>query len=615
MMKRFSGGWLVGLAALAVWAGQRSAVWAGEVTITLRDGRVLTGRQVPVRSMAEMSKGLPSAESVLPLVFLNDNFRRTWFPQRQVAAVGNVAAEAQEKFTIHQRVRRSGQEIHALGPLISTTPFDEYGQRTYRMNTPRGPVNIFQGITEITPLWTKVEGLSHVWDMRMATTTIPTDILAKIVARQIQIENQKTDKKDEVEDHKKIARFCLQCDWYGAAERQMQEAIKAHADAKPQLATSLAKIQEMKSTQILDELELRSKAGQHAMVRRLLDKFPAENVPGETLQEVREMIQEYKAQDAARDDVLKQFDELSAKIADMGKHKRLAPIRKELGLELSLETLDRMAAFRQFLKATDVPPDEKLALAISGWFLGATGAITNLSTALSLYDVRAMVREYLTAESQKERMQAIAPLGSQEAANPDQIAQLIAHMKPPVKTEPPSDEGAAYRLEVRGVDGEPPVSYLAALPPEYDPYHRYPAIVTLRGVRTTPEQQIDFWSGPMTDAGYRAGQGSRRGYIVLAPDWAFEKQDRYGFTAREHSAVLNSLRDACKRFSIDTDQVFLTGHAAGGTAAWDIALAHPDYWAAVIPFDARRRNTSSIIRTTRPWCLSALSTASWTSTR
>jgi hypothetical protein len=58
----------------------------------------------------------------------------------------------------------------------------------------------------------------------------------------------------------------------------------------------------------------------------------------------------------------------------------------------------------------------------------------------------------------------------------------------------------------------------------------------------------------------------------------------YEYSAREHYAVLGSLRDACRRFSIDTDRVFLTGHGAGGCAAWDLALAHPDVWAGCVPF-------------------------------
>jgi predicted peptidase len=43
-----------------------------------------------------------------------------------------------------------------------------------------------------------------------------------------------------------------------------------------------------------------------------------------------------------------------------------------------------------------------------------------------------------------------------------------------------------------------------------------------------------------------------------------------------------SLRDACKRFNIDTDRVFLSGHSMGGDAAWDIGISHPDTWAGIV---------------------------------
>jgi hypothetical protein len=75
--------------------------------------------------------------------------------------------------------------------------------------------------------------------------------------------------------------------------------------------------------------------------------------------------------------------------------------------------------------------------------------------------------------------------------------------------------------------------------------------------------------------------------VVIAPKWTEEHQKKYGYSAREHAAVLNSLRDACRRFAIDTDRVFLTGHSMGGDAAWDIGLAHPDLWAGVVPFTAQ----------------------------
>lgn len=108
--------------------------------------------------------------------------------------------------------------------------------------------------------------------------------------------------------------------------------------------------------------------------------------------------------------------------------------------------------------------------------------------------------------------------------------------------------------------------------------------MTLHGARYTPQNQIDWWAGVWdSDKRLRAGQATRRGYIVLAPFWAAENQTKYEYSLREHAAVLGSLRDACRRFHIDTDRVFLTGHAMGGDAAWDIGLAHPDLWAGVLP--------------------------------
>jgi predicted esterase len=146
-----------------------------------------------------------------------------------------------------------------------------------------------------------------------------------------------------------------------------------------------------------------------------------------------------------------------------------------------------------------------------------------------------------------------------------------------------------YRLTVEtGTSEEPQVEYWVQVPPEYDPYRRYPCIVTLNGGATTPQQQIDWWAGSYDQAVQARvrGQATRHGYIVIAPRWTREHQREYEYSSREHAAVLLPLRDACKRFSIDVDRVFLTGHSMGGTAAWDVGLAHPDLWAGVMPIVA-----------------------------
>ena len=177
-----------------------------------------------------------------------------------------------------------------------------------------------------------------------------------------------------------------------------------------------------------------------------------------------------------------------------------------------------------------------------------------------------------------------------------------APAKEPAKEPTPDqpEEGAAappmlgntgtpglFQLEAKGPAEHPDIKYLVQLPPEYNPYRRYPVIVTLNGAGTSPSQQIDWWAGSYDQqAGTRYGQASRYGYIVVAPLWQKEFQRKYEFSAGEHAAVLNPLRDVFKRFAVDTDRVFLSGHSMGGDAAWDIGLAHPDLWAGVVPIVA-----------------------------
>jgi pimeloyl-ACP methyl ester carboxylesterase len=244
-----------------------------------------------------------------------------------------------------------------------------------------------------------------------------------------------------------------------------------------------------------------------------------------------------------------------------------------------------MAAYLSFVDK-ELPVEQKVALAISGWVQGSDGAVDQLTVALSLYDVRKLIHEYFNAPNTLERKLTLEKIRKQEGGTPGNLAKLLAYMKPPVDTPQQTTEGY-YTLTAPGITGEAGFSYLVQLPPEYDPHRKYPAIISLHGSSTTPEQQVDWWAGGLNDKGRRQGQATRHGYIVIAPAWGEEHQNEYKFSGREHLAVLSTLRDASRRFSIDTDRVFLSGHSMGGSAAWDIAVAHPDLWAGVIPIAAR----------------------------
>ncbi len=583
--RRFHKTW-IGVVLCA--AGWNLAAEASAAEVLLKDGRILKGSLGAVASLADQPQAPdPNGAGPLRLILLvDDDLRRTFVSKRQIREVrqANLDQVVEEKFNIRQRSLRAGRRVKSVGPVIRIKPFDEFGRRIFTFNTPRGPVDTIQGITLITPKWTKVEGISHIWDMRIATSSIPRDVLHKILMKQIDV--------NDIEHRKKIARFYLQSEHYTEAREALEailEAFPDRADIEQQLAPSIRSLRQLGVQRLLSELELRRKAGQHQLVFQKLEKFPSEEVAGEILQAVREMTEQYKTLKARRDEVLKQFDALLAKVKDDTVRERIGPIRKEISAELNINTLGRLTAFRQNVGDPNLLPQEKLSLAVSGWLLGSDAATVKLPVALSLWKVRSLVREYLCEPVKLSRARIFAQLRSQEAAVPGLVAGLLARMKPPLDPPEPvsPNRPGFYNLEVPGLAKEPPVRYLVQLPPEYDPHRSYPTILTLRGAGTTAGQQIDWWAGAWTEDGWRLGQATRHGYIVIAPEWTAEHQKKYEYSAREHAAVLNPLRDACRRFAVDTDRVFLTGHSIGGDAAWDIALAHPDLWAGVIPIVAR----------------------------
>ena len=90
------------------------------------------------------------------------------------------------------------------------------------------------------------------------------------------------------------------------------------------------------------------------------------------------MLQEYDTREARRQDVVKNLKALAGRIPDLIAKENLKPILAEIADEISPNTLDRMAAFLQNADDQQTPDSEKLALAVSGWLLGADAATTKL---------------------------------------------------------------------------------------------------------------------------------------------------------------------------------------------------------------------------------------------
>ncbi len=107
--------------------------------------------------------------------------------------------------------------------MLGVTPFDQFGRRTITIATVKGPMDVIQGITMITPEWTRVEGLSAgnniAWDMRIATSSIPREQLSAIVLKSLP--NAK-----DIDQRLKIVQLFISADRYRDAEYELTQLAK-----------------------------------------------------------------------------------------------------------------------------------------------------------------------------------------------------------------------------------------------------------------------------------------------------------------------------------------------------------------------------------------------------
>lgn len=593
-MKRSWHGWRKSAAGIAGSLVVLLAAAAPATELVLKDGRILRGRTGETVGLAELN-GAGEGETLKQIVFVNDDLRVTFVSRRQLAAVRpDTSLENAEKFRCIQQydqIGRGGKAVVAVGPPAGPLKdFDPWGRRVYPMQVPGGILPVVQVITDLTPQYAKVEAVGVKWDMRIATATLSSGTLNAILMHQI---NPK-----KLDDRKKVARFYLQCKRYGMAVATLQgilDDFKEDTQVAQEIQPMLKTLRIMHAQQVLDDLGLRRDGGQHELVQKILAQFPTEDVTGEILQTVRDVQQQYKEFEAKREAVDKACVALLPQVPQRADRAALALALEEIGPGLSPEMLPSMAAFLLNQNNARFKAEQKLSMAVSGWLLGSDNATIDLPATLSAWRLRELVQKYLTETGKASRDRQSHSIFSEAAAKPEVLAALAAHMTPPYPLPESIDKDIPgySKLDIVVLPGQSDATYYVQLPPEYNPHRRYPMIVSLHGIGHDPTMQIEWWAGehdPAKGPG-RQGQAGRNGYIVIAPAWTVEHQKEYGYSVREHAVVLGCVRDACRRFAVNTDRVFLSGHMEGGDAAWDIGVSHPDLWAGVIPISAEARKT------------------------
>ena len=474
------------LAFFCVMILTRPPTMRGEV-ITLKNGLQLQGRLARVSSLNQNPLVAAKSEGnvdVSKIVLVDDDLRRTFVSSNQVRIDG-IVADADlvvAKLSIPKRVAQGTRRIGLVGPIIEITPFDEFGNRTFSMQGPNGRLDVIQGITLITPHYTQVEGLAvknaYEWDMRISTAAIPRETLSQVLLRFI-------DQADSNERLRVVTMY-IQAQRYRDALVELNRIIKDFPDLRD-LEKERARLYQLVAADVIREIELRSAAGQHGQARALLTEFPAEDVAGELLLKVSDLLRDYEGRYQRRDRALELLESHRQESAEHHLAPQIASIADEIRGSLTINNLDRVSDYLRLADDDELTAEQKLALVITGWLMGGGSARLNLAESLSLVEVRDVVRSYLRVEHQVERGQLLERLRSLEGATPGNLARIIATMDPPWPVQFPT-EGipGMVELSVPGPENGAEIRYFAQVPPEYDPSRRYPCVVTLHGGDDAP---------------------------------------------------------------------------------------------------------------------------------
>jgi dienelactone hydrolase len=148
---------------------------------------------------------------------------------------------------------------------------------------------------------------------------------------------------------------------------------------------------------------------------------------------------------------------------------------------------------------------------------------------------------------------------------PGPAAELRAKPRPP--------PGAFVKSPRLWVCGQPEDTDLSIyVPNSLDASRPAPLLIAFHGSGGRGEEVEPMWRGV----------AEQIGMIVVAPTEA-GKNEGYAFTERERQAALQALRWIRRGLDIDENRIYATGVSRGGHLAWDLALRHPDLFAAIAP--------------------------------
>ncbi len=548
---------------------------AGALTQVCGD-TVVMNNGVVYRGMVDRDK---------PMLWVYDGLKRVALRDSKVRRIESDASFRNlEVFKLEQPLVVHSGSMPKEVIRVEAASWNDRGRRTFSYEGSRLGrfVKMEQAIIEMGPYLVKIRGVDGFWQGQLATSQVPREVILGILA--------KVDQKDKNE-RIRVARFLIQAEWFSESRAELDRIgrdFPDDADLKERITAARASVMQLEAVQTRAAIDRCKLSQQPREATALLKGFPTKDIAADLESQVRELQRTDDNQSEADRTLADELKGLASSLSKETQAEWNSSVRETLKAlkEAPDAVRDRFVAWQKArLEGKKLADEALFALAMSGYVVGADAAVDDLKTARMLWTARNDVRNYLAmrdAEGRIELLDQIEKTFDQptDPAHPrtlnklDLVSRMVVRMTPPLYKEDAEKPNPGKTKIHRVADDEnaDPTEYAVTLPPEYHPLRSYPTIVALHDGQGV-ESAIAWWSA----------EAARHGYIVIAPEYMLPGQEKtYRYTTSEHAAVELALRDARRRYAIDSDRVFVGGQLEGGNMAWDFGLAHPDLFAGVV---------------------------------
>lgn len=569
-----------------------SAQQRRDVVVIYKDGFHFKGkveegiREVIYDSKSGKAFPIPSGQ-----FSIDDHVRKIMFSPTHVKEVIQLKQGAVKEPMLIKRFNSYYQSRDLL-EAFKYERFSEWGENCERTvdvfndGRKKGYIKMTQKIGLLTPQYIVAITEDYRWNLVYATQEFGPEKSRKMLWH---IFNEKKDLKALPEGQKylEIARFMTEAGWFKEAEEELVGVTKNYPAQKKVAEELLATMRKDRADMFVESIKRARDVGQHKEALERLDEYARQGYSKIAAPKSVNLADDLKAdydKDKTRLEQARQF------LKDIPEHVKKQKPRwvkaAELILdELNYDTVDRLDEFLQQAAQFERQRKEKLplthsaeevlAFGVSGFLQGKLAFDKEPAVALKLIDAREFLLAYLRADGELTRARLLAAFRSGNTNDlPFDMLVRLVRMIPPPDAHPAKEINTEVQtINIQSGDGG---TYLLQLPPNYHHQRAYPVLLVLDSSRFAAEEMLKRCSE----------EAAKHGFILAAPQWSTKKglgTGKWQYSARERGVVLDTLRDLRRRFQVDSDRVFLFGWEDGANGAFDVALAHPDQFAGVVP--------------------------------